>query len=80
MEAPPPYILNYDVRSRNQPMETSRRAAHEALKECIGRLEQVVPSLKMDEPVTLDAVTPYPQRMQSTFGREVRPRSAIRCS
>ena len=71
MEAQPPYILNYDVRSRNQPMETSRRAAHDALRECIVRLENMVPSQKMDEPVTLNAVTPYPQTMQSTFGREV---------
>lgn len=52
-------------------MEASRRAAHDALAECIARLEQVVPRLKMDEPVTLNAVTPYPQTMQSTFGREV---------
>ncbi|GJE87762.1 hypothetical protein PsYK624_038450 [Phanerochaete sordida] len=71
MEAQPPYVLNYDVRSRNRPMETSRRAAHDALIECITRLEQVVPKLKMDQPVTLNAVTPYPQTMQSTFGREL---------
>lgn len=71
MEAQPPYVLNYDVRSRNQPMETSRQAAHDALRECIARLEKVVPSQRMDEPVTLNAVTPYPQTMQSTFGREV---------
>ncbi|KIP11438.1 hypothetical protein PHLGIDRAFT_99650 [Phlebiopsis gigantea 11061_1 CR5-6] len=71
MEAQPPYVLNYDVRSRNQPMETSRRAAHDALRECIARLEKVVPYQRMDEPVTLNAVTPYPQTMQSTFGREL---------
>lgn len=71
MEAQPPFVLNYDVRSRNQPMETSRRAAHDALKACIAQLDRLVPSLKMDEPLTLNAVTPYPQTMQSTFGREV---------
>lgn len=71
VEAQPPFVLNYDVRSRNQPMETSRRAAHDALIACIAQLDRLVPTLKMDEPLTLNAVTPYPQTMQSTFGREV---------
>jgi hypothetical protein len=71
VESQPPYVLDYDARSRNQPMETSRQAAHDSLKECIARLERIVPAHKMDEPLTLNAVTPYPQTMQSTFGREV---------
>ena len=67
----PPHVLNYDVRSRNTPMESSRQAAHEALKDAIAQLERVVPTAKLDEPLTLNAVTPYPQTLQSTFGREV---------
>ena len=72
MAAPcPPYIVNYDVRVRNQPMETSIKAAHEALTECVERLRREVPNLSVGEPLTLNAVTPYPQTFQSTFGREV---------
>ena len=67
----PPHVLNYDVRSRNTPMESNRQAAHEALKDAIAQLERVVPTAKLDEPLTLNAVTPYPQTLQSTFGREV---------
>ncbi len=67
----PPYIVNYDVRIRGQPMETSIKAAHEALTECVERLRREVPKLSVDEPLTLNAVTPYPQTFQSTFGREV---------
>ena len=68
----PPYVLNYDVRSRNTPMESSRRAAHDSLVAAIEQLRTVVPTMKMDEPLTLNAVTPYAQTLQSTFGREVR--------
>ncbi|KAI0815303.1 hypothetical protein BC629DRAFT_1470833 [Irpex lacteus] len=67
----PPYIVNYDVRIRGQPMETSIKAAHEALTECVERLRREVPKLSVDEPLTLNAVTPYPQTFQSTFGREL---------
>ena len=67
----PPHVLNYDVRSRNTPMEGSRQAAHDALKDAIAQLDRVVPTAKLDEPLTLNAVTPYPQTLQSTFGREV---------
>ncbi|KAF7789232.1 hypothetical protein EIP86_000173 [Pleurotus ostreatoroseus] len=51
-------------------MESSRQAAHEAMKDAIAQLERVVPTAKLDEPLTLNAVTPYPQTLQSTFGRE----------
>jgi hypothetical protein len=67
----PPYILNYDVRSRNTPMESSLAHAHTALTECVERLRREVPQLRLDEQLTLNAVTPYPQTLQSTFGREV---------
>jgi len=71
VSSPPPHTLNYDVRVRNTPMETSRQAAIETLKELIAQLEAVVPKTRMDEPITLNAVTPYHQVFETTFGREV---------
>jgi len=68
---PRPYILSYDVRSRNTPMETSREAARTAIEDAIARLKEVVPGVSLDAPLTLHAVTPYSQTMQSTFGREL---------
>ena len=62
-------------------MESSRQAAHDALKDAIAQLETIVPHSHFDAPLTLNAVTPYPQTMQSTFGREVsakKPRSGTR--
>lgn len=52
-------------------METSRQAAREAILETMQRLKEVVPKCRLDEPLTLNAVTPYEQTFQSTFGREV---------
>ena len=52
-------------------METSRKAAVDALNEAISRLQEIVPSARMQEPITLHAVTPYPQVLETTFGREV---------
>ncbi|KAI0271564.1 hypothetical protein BC834DRAFT_860190 [Gloeopeniophorella convolvens] len=68
---PPPYVLSYDVRSRNTPMETSREAARAAIESTIAQLKEVVPKTSLDAPLTLHAVTPYSQTMQSTFGREL---------
>ncbi|KAH9075780.1 hypothetical protein EDB83DRAFT_2515470 [Lactarius deliciosus] len=68
---PRPYVLSYDVRSRNTPMETSREAARAAIEDTIAQLKQVVPGVSLDAPLTLHAVTPYSQTMQSTFGREL---------
>lgn len=67
----PPHILNYDVRVRNTPMEGGRKAADEALRMMIARLEEVVPHTRVDLPITLHAVTPYPQVFETTFGREL---------
>ncbi|RDB29024.1 hypothetical protein Hypma_015240 [Hypsizygus marmoreus] len=67
----PPYILSYDTRRRNTPMETSRSAAREALIDAIKQLEAVVPTAQMDTPITLHAVTPYLQEFTTTFGREL---------
>ncbi|KAI0048014.1 hypothetical protein FA95DRAFT_1558551 [Auriscalpium vulgare] len=69
--SPPPYILSYDKRSRNTPMESSRQAAREAILETIARLLEVVPKSRLDAPLTLNAVTPYEQTFQTTFGREL---------
>lgn len=52
-------------------METNRQAAKEAIQETIDRLKEVVPRCRLDEPLTLNAITPYEQTFQSTFGREV---------
>jgi len=69
--SPPPHILNYDTRSRNTPMESSRSAARDALMETIHQLEAFVPTAHMSTPITLHAVTPDLQEFQTTFGREV---------
>lgn len=68
---PRPYVLSYDVRSRNTPMETSREAARTAIENTIAQLKKVVPDVPLNAQLTLHAVTPYTQTMQSTFGREV---------
>ncbi len=75
VSSPAPHVLSYDKRLRNTPMEVSRDAAKEALNVCIAQLHRVVPMAKMGEPITLHAVTPFPQVMETTFGREVRMRS-----
>jgi len=69
--SPPPYILNYDVRLRNTPMETSRTAARTALSETIQRLTDIIPTSNWNEAMTLNAVTPFPQTFQTTFAREL---------
>jgi len=69
--SPPPHILSYDTRIRNTPMETSLAGAREALSEIIDRLEKVVPGVDLNEPITLNAVTPYMQIFETSFGREL---------
>lgn len=54
-------------------MESQRKAAADALNEAIAQLHEVVPTANLAEPITLHAVTPYPQVMETTFAREVRP-------
>ncbi|OSX67785.1 hypothetical protein POSPLADRAFT_1127479 [Postia placenta MAD-698-R-SB12] len=66
-----PHVLNYDIRSRNTPMESSRQAARESLLAVIEQLTTVVPEAKLDDSITLQAITPYPQVVQTTFGREL---------
>ncbi|KAG8830091.1 hypothetical protein FRC17_005454 [Serendipita sp. 399] len=64
-----PLRVSYDTRIRDTPMETSRTAASNALKETIERLR----SLKVDdidEELILDAITPYTQILKTSVGRE----------
>ncbi|OSD05959.1 hypothetical protein PYCCODRAFT_1431780 [Trametes coccinea BRFM310] len=68
---PAPHVLSYDKRARNTPMETNRQAALDALNEAIAQLQEVVPLARMQEPITLHAVTPFPQVLETTFGREL---------
>ncbi|OJA18804.1 hypothetical protein AZE42_00841 [Rhizopogon vesiculosus] len=72
VSGPTPYILSYDTRSRNTPMESSLSEAREAFQDVISRIEEVVPTASLDLPLTLNAVTPFMQSFETTFGREVR--------
>jgi hypothetical protein len=69
--SPPPHAFSYDTRSRNTPMESRLPCVRDALKEAIARLEEVVPGAELDTPMTLNAVTPHTQTLQTSFGREV---------
>ncbi|KAH7924002.1 hypothetical protein BV22DRAFT_1035680 [Leucogyrophana mollusca] len=71
VSGPEPHILSYDTRSRNTPMESKLCDAQNALKDAIARLEEVVPTVKLDQPLTLNAVTPFMQTFETTFGREL---------
>jgi len=66
-----PVILTYDSRKRNTPMESSIEAARAALLETVISLQETVPNVNLDHAINLHAVTPYPQVMQTSFGREV---------
>jgi hypothetical protein len=52
-------------------METSREAARIAIENAIAQLQEIVPNIPLDAPMTLHAITPYSQTLQTTFGREV---------
>ena len=56
-------------------METSREAARIAIESTMAQLKEIVPDVPFDAPVTLHAITPYSQTMQTTFGREVAHRN-----
>jgi hypothetical protein len=66
------WVVNYDVRQRNTPMETSTQSAKEALLSLIDRLEKLKDfHLRSEDPIVVNAVTPDRQVLQSSFGREV---------
>jgi len=71
IRSPPPHVLSYDVRIRNTPMEQERDAAKNALLETIQHLEEVVPGADPSTRLTLQAVTPYLQEFDTSFGREL---------
>ncbi|KAJ6604320.1 hypothetical protein DFH09DRAFT_1242342 [Mycena vulgaris] len=56
---------------RNTPMEQQRDAARNALLETIRHLEEIVPGADPSTPLTLQAVTPYLQEFDTSFGREL---------
>ena len=52
-------------------MENARTAAVQALEDTIARLRNLKVD-DMDEELVLDAITPYPQALKTSIGREVR--------
>lgn len=66
-----PHVFSYDTRKRNTPMERSLASAREALEEVIARLEAIVPQTGLNTMFTLNAITPFSQTVQTTFGREL---------
>ncbi|KIK98510.1 hypothetical protein PAXRUDRAFT_134026 [Paxillus rubicundulus Ve08.2h10] len=68
-----PYVLSYDIRTRNTPMESSLSEARQALTNVISRLNEldISPPTELDQTMTLNAVTPFSQAFQTTFGREL---------
>ncbi|KAG2077040.1 hypothetical protein BDR04DRAFT_1067516 [Suillus decipiens] len=71
VSGPTPHIFSYDTRIRNRPMENNLSEARAALKQVISRVEEVVPTVNLDLPLTLNAVTPFMQTFETTFGREL---------
>jgi len=71
IETPPPHVLSYDKRSRNTPMESTRRQAREAIEATKQKFAVLVPKARLNAPLTLHAITPYEQTFQSTVGREL---------
>lgn len=75
--SPSPRILSYDIRVRNTPMESSRSSARESIQDTIKQLEELVPRANTDDPLILQAVTPFLQEFKTTFGREVSAHAAV---
>jgi len=66
------WVVNYDVRQRNTPMESSFESAKEAMLDLIERLNLLKGAmLKSEDPIVVNAVTPDRQILQSSFGREL---------
>jgi len=74
VEGDEPRVLNYDGRKRDTPMETDVAKAKEGLQSLLERLERLKgPSatVGLDDPLTLNAVTPDRQILHTSFGREL---------
>jgi hypothetical protein len=74
IEGGQPFILNYDSRKRQTPMESQVQCAKEELSGLVERFERLRGSttISLEDPLTLNAVTPDRQVLQSSLGREVR--------
>jgi hypothetical protein len=66
-----PYVLSYDTRKRDTDMEKGLTHAAEALRATLSKLEAVVLHTSINDPLILNALTPFQQTVESTFGREV---------
>ncbi|KAJ7071537.1 hypothetical protein C8F01DRAFT_1110918 [Mycena amicta] len=71
IQGPAPHILSYDVRKRDTLVEKDCDSARAALKETIQKLEEIVPGADPTTPLKLQAVTPYLQEFDTSFGREL---------
>lgn len=86
LSKPPPFVLSYDIRTRDTPMERSLSAAISCLQTSIDDLNSILgddvsdgsiehggrdTKLANDTLITLNAVTPFPQTFQTSLGREV---------
>jgi len=83
----PPYVLSYDIRTRDTPMERSLEAAVSCLQTSIDDLNSIFSSeiregsldhgqqsgvrLESTTSITLHAVTPFNQVLQTSIGREL---------
>jgi hypothetical protein len=63
-------VLSYDARKRDTAMEAGLAHAAEALEGTLAKLRDVVPRASLDARLVLNAVTPFQQKVDSTFGRE----------
>jgi len=66
------WVVNYDVRQRNTPMETNIQSAKEAMENLIAKLNEFNElQLRSEDPIVVNAVTPDRQILQSSLGREI---------
>jgi len=66
------WVVNYDVRQRNTPMETNAESAKEAMHNLIAKLQELKEmQLRSEDPIVVNAVTPDRQILQSSLGREL---------
>jgi len=66
------WVVNYDVRQRNTPMETNIQSAKDAMVSLIEKLNGLKDMhLRSEDPLIVNAVTPDRQVLQSSLGREL---------
>lgn len=52
-------------------MESSLKSAADALQGTIDRLDATASSMSINTPLMMNAITPFQQNLETTFGREV---------